>query len=135
MPSLVPLEEHLLERDELLLRTRQPRLLVAHVDLHRLEPVRLADVAHCHQELERRPVLGEGLGAQRGPPVLERRVRQAVAEGEQRRDVGALVVPVADVQSLAVDDAEVLAGPVVVRWGVCECLGESALRETVSIQL
>lgn len=55
-----------------------------------------------------------------------------MAEGEQRRDVGVLVVPVSDVQPLAVDDAEVLAGPVVVGWGVRECLGESALRETVS---
>lgn len=56
-----------------------------------------------------------------------------MAEGEQGRDVGALVVPVPDVEALAVDDVEVLAGPVVVRRGVCEGLGKGALSgDTVS---
>ena len=130
--GLVPLEEHLLEGDELLLRPGEPRLLVAHVQLHSLVPVHLSDVAHRDRQLERRAGLGEHLGAERGPPVLELRVGQAVAEGEQRRDVGPLVVPVPDVEALAVDDVEVLAGPVVVCRGVCDGLGEGALSEVVS---
>lgn len=51
-----------------------------------------------------------------------------MAEGEQRRDPDAVVVPVADVQTLAVDDLEILARPVVVRGRVLESSRECALK-------
>lgn len=50
-----------------------------------------------------------------------------MAEGEERRDARALVVPVADVEAFAVDDREVLAGPVVECGCVLEAAGECAL--------
>jgi hypothetical protein len=50
-----------------------------------------------------------------------------VAEGEERGDVDAVVVPVADVEAFAVDDGVVLAGPVVVGGCVLQAAGEGAL--------
>lgn len=50
-----------------------------------------------------------------------------MAEGEERGNVTALEVPVADVDALAVGYLEVLAGPGVVGWGVLEAFREGAL--------
>jgi hypothetical protein len=72
--------------------------------------------------------VGEGGGGDRGGAVGEGCVGEAVAEGEERGDVGAVVVSVADVKTFSVEDFEVLAGPVVVGWVVFETFGEGGLR-------
>lgn len=52
-----------------------------------------------------------------------------MAEGEKGWDLGAFVVPVANVDALAVDDGQVLAWPIVVCGCVFEATGECALGE------
>lgn len=101
MPRLPRRQHHLLKRHKLLLRPRQPRLLVPHVDLDRLGPVHVPDVADAHDDLDG-AAGGEDALLELGPAVLEGRVGEAVAEGEERGDVAALEVPVADVDALAV---------------------------------
>jgi len=48
-------------------------------------------------------------------------------EWEQRWDTHAVVVAVADVETFAVDNLEILAGPVVIRRGVLEAARKCAL--------
>ena len=50
-----------------------------------------------------------------------------MAEGEERREGQAVVVPVADEEAFAVEGGEVLARPGVVGRGVLEAAGEGAL--------
>ena len=59
--------------------------------------------------------------------VLKLGVGQTVAKGKQWCDLGSFVVPIADIQTFAVDDLEVLARPVVIRRSVMEPLGECTL--------
>lgn len=50
-----------------------------------------------------------------------------MSKGEERCDFSALIVPVADVETFAVDDGQVLAGPVVVGRSVLKTTWECAL--------
>ena len=50
-----------------------------------------------------------------------------MAEGKQRLDLGVVVVPVADVETFAVEHFVVFAWPVVPGWGVLDAFGECAL--------
>jgi hypothetical protein len=50
-----------------------------------------------------------------------------VTEGEERGELNAVIVAVADVEAFAVVDAEVFAGPVVVGRVVLEAAGEGCL--------
>ena len=103
MPRLARLEEDLLKRHELLLGPRQPRLLVVDVHLDGLGPVDGPDVADAQDDVDgavgRERALLEFRAA-----VLEVGVREAVAKGEEGVDLAALVVAVADVDALAVED-------------------------------
>lgn len=50
-----------------------------------------------------------------------------MTKGEKRSNLGALVVPVADVETFTIDDGQVLSWPVVVGRGVFETAWERAL--------
>jgi hypothetical protein len=113
MLRLARVQEDFLERDQFLLRPWQPRFLVPHVYLDYLRAADLADVADSDDHFNA-AICHEVLGAERGSAVFELRVRKAVAKGEERCHLDALVVPIADIVVLTVHDVEVLAGPVVV---------------------
>ena len=49
-----------------------------------------------------------------------------MAKGEEGSDFRAVVVSVADVETFAINHLEVFAGPVMVRGGIFEALGERA---------
>jgi hypothetical protein len=72
-------------------------------------------------------VIGEGRGGDGGFSVGESGVRETVTEGEERGDVGMIVMSVADVEAFAVENFEVFAGPVVIGWVVLETFGEGGL--------
>ncbi len=129
MLRLPTLQLNLLKSNQLLLRPRQPRLLIPDINLHRLPPLHVSHVADGDDQLDGRAVGRQDAPAEGRPAVLEGGVGEAVAEGEERGDARAVVVPVADVQAFAVDHFEVLAGPVVVGWGVLEAAGEGALEK------
>jgi hypothetical protein len=61
-------------------------------------------------------------------PVGKVGVGKTVTKGEERSDGGVVVVAVADVESFAVEDFEVFAGPVVVGWVVSEKFWEGGLK-------
>lgn len=96
IPRLARLQEHLIESLQLLLGPRQARLLVVDVRLHDLGAVDGPAVRHGHADGDL-VALGEDVVAECGRAIGEGSVGEAVAEGEERADPEALVVPVADV--------------------------------------
>lgn len=54
-----------------------------------------------------------------------------MAKGEEGRNLGALVVPVADIEAFPIYDLEVLAGPVVIGRCVFETVGKCTLPTTL----
>jgi len=50
-----------------------------------------------------------------------------VAEGKEWRDAYAIVMAVADVETLAINDLKVFARPVMVSWRVLKAAGEGTL--------
>ena len=70
---------------------------------------------------------GKHIATNRKCAIGEGRVGETMAEWEEWLDAQTLVVTVADVQTFAVNDLQVLSWPVVVCWIVFKTLGERCL--------
>ena len=119
-------QEDLLECHELLFWSWQPGLFVVDVHLDSFGPVDRTDVANAHDNVD------SAVGRKRallefGSTVFEGCIREAVPESEKGIDLASFVVAVADINSFAVQDLQVLARPGVIRRSILDSLRESAL--------
>ena len=109
------LQKDLAESLEFLFRAWQRRLDIFDIGLDNLVGGCGAGICNRYGD-SNGVVFGKHVTVGARCPVGECSVGEAVTEGEEWRNFGAFVVPVANVDALSVDGLQVLARPVVVRW-------------------